>query len=177
MPCTEVGANTWPTGRAFLFQSPSHSSTRCFSWTPTRLKFHSHFISCIYLTDLGWTLGTLEALFIFLYMPLLGEVFFRKDFIYLFSERGEGKEIEWERNINVWLPLTCPLLGTWPTTQACALIGNWTSDPLVRSLCSIHWTTPARAGCSIFHGSAAILNILKDLFYTISPPDGSIVCC
>ena len=25
-----------------------------------------------------------------------------------------------------------PLLGTWPTTQACALTGNWTSDPLVR---------------------------------------------
>ena len=25
----------------------------------------------------------------------------------------------------------CPLLGTWPTTQACALTGNPTSDPLV----------------------------------------------
>ena len=36
-----------------------------------------------------------------------------------------------ERNINVWLPLECPLLGTWPTTQACALTGNITSDPLV----------------------------------------------
>ena len=36
-----------------------------------------------------------------------------------------------ERNINVWLPLTRPLLGTWPTTQSCALTGNWTSDPLV----------------------------------------------
>ena len=38
----------------------------------------------------------------------------------LFPERGEGRE----RNINVWLPLTCPQLGTWPTTQACALTGN-----------------------------------------------------
>ena len=37
-----------------------------------------------------------------------------------------------EGNINVWLPLTCPLLGTWPATQACALTGNLTSDPLVR---------------------------------------------
>ena len=36
-----------------------------------------------------------------------------------------------ERNINVWLPLTHPLLGTWPTTQACALIGNRTGNPLV----------------------------------------------
>ena len=25
-----------------------------------------------------------------------------------------------------------PLLGTWPATQACALTGNRTSDPLVR---------------------------------------------
>ena len=30
-----------------------------------------------------------------------------------------------------WLPLAHPHLGTWPTTQACALIGNRTSDPLV----------------------------------------------
>ena len=30
---------------------------------------------------------------------------------YLFLERGEGREKEKERNINVWLPLLCPLLG------------------------------------------------------------------
>ena len=51
------------------------------------------------------------------------------DFIYLFLERREGREKQRERNINVWLPLTCPLLGTWPITQACALTGNQTSDP------------------------------------------------
>ena len=28
----------------------------------------------------------------------------------------------------------CPLLGTWPATQACALSGNGTSDPLVHRL-------------------------------------------
>ena len=44
-------------------------------------------------------------------------------------------EKERERNINVWLPLTHPPLGgTWPTTQACALTGNQTSDPLVHRL-------------------------------------------
>ena len=37
-------------------------------------------------------------------------VTFLKDFIYLFLERGEGRE----RNINVWLPLIWPPLGTWP---------------------------------------------------------------
>ena len=59
------------------------------------------------------------------------KVFF-KDFIYLFLERGE--EGEREGNINVWLPLVCPLLGTWPATQACALTGNQTSDPSVCKL-------------------------------------------
>ena len=57
--------------------------------------------------------------------------FFLKDFIYLFLERGEGKEKERERHINVWLPVILPVLGTWPATQACALTGNRTSDPLV----------------------------------------------
>ena len=31
----------------------------------------------------------------------------------------------------MWLRLMCPLLGTWPATQACALTGNQTSNPLV----------------------------------------------
>ena len=50
--------------------------------------------------------------------------FFFKDFIYLFLEREEGREKERERNINVWLPLTYPLLETWLATQACAWTGN-----------------------------------------------------
>ena len=53
---------------------------------------------------------------------------FLKDFIYLFIDRGKGRE----RDTNVWLSLTHPLLGIWPATQACALTGNWTSNPLVR---------------------------------------------
>ena len=51
-----------------------------------------------------------------------------KDFI-CFLERG--REGERERNISVWLPLVCPQLGLWAATQACALTGNQTSDPLV----------------------------------------------
>ena len=51
--------------------------------------------------------------------------------IYLFLEREEGKEIERERNTDVCLLLMYPLLGTWPTTQACALTGNRTGNPLV----------------------------------------------
>ena len=56
---------------------------------------------------------------------------FKKYFIYLFLVRVEGKEEERERNIDVWLPPVCPLLGTWLTSEACALTGSWASDPLV----------------------------------------------
>ena len=52
--------------------------------------------------------------------------------IILFFERKEGKEKE--RETSVWLSLACPLLVTWPTTQACALTGNRTGDPWVRRL-------------------------------------------
>ena len=45
--------------------------------------------------------------------------------------RGEGREKERERNINVWLPLSLLQLETWPATQAPALTGNRTGDPLV----------------------------------------------
>ena len=59
---------------------------------------------------------------------------FIKDFIYLFLQRGKGKEKDREGNISVWLPLTCPLLGTWPTAQACALAGNPDSHPFIHRL-------------------------------------------
>ena len=71
-----------------------------------------------------------NPLWLFL-LPFYFSFFLKKDFIYLFLERGEGKEKERERNIRVGLLLTCQL-GTWPVTQACSLIGNWTCDPLVR---------------------------------------------
>ena len=44
--------------------------------------------------------------------------------MYLFLERGERREKEGEKNISVWLPFSPPLLGAWPTTQACALMGD-----------------------------------------------------
>ena len=60
--------------------------------------------------------------------------YFFKDFIYLLLERRERREKERESNINVWLPLVCPQVGTCPATQACVLTGIQTSDPLVRRL-------------------------------------------
>ena len=56
-----------------------------------------------------------------------------------------------ERNINVWLPLTCPypLLGTWPATQTCAL--DWESSwrPFV-SQAGSQSTKPHNPGCQHF---------------------------
>ena len=57
-------------------------------------------------------------------------------FIYLFLERGEGREKE-ERNIYAWLPPALPLLGTWPGLQLRHMpwpgtepATLWTRDPL-----------------------------------------------
>ena len=82
-------------------------------------------------------------------------VFF-KDFIYLFLERWEVKEKERERNVNVQLPLKHPLLGTWPATQACALTGNRTSDPLI---CRLALNPPS-------HTSEGRKNFWKAHLYT-----------
>ena len=69
---------------------------------------------------------------------------------YLFLERGVGREKDRERNINVWLPLARPLLGTWPATQTCALTGNQTSDLLICRPSLNHWATLARVISLIF---------------------------
>ena len=55
-----------------------------------------------------------------------------EDFVYIFLERGERREKERKGNIHVWLPLPHPWLGTRPATQARALTGTRTGDPLLR---------------------------------------------
>ena len=47
----------------------------------------------------------------------------KKDFIYLLLERGEGKEKEREKNINVWLLLSPPYWGPGP-----GLCPDWESN-------------------------------------------------
>ena len=51
--------------------------------------------------------------------------FFKKILLFIFRER-EGREKERERNINVWLPLIYPLLGTWPATPG--MCPDWESN-------------------------------------------------
>ena len=66
---------------------------------------------------------------------LLRCTFFLKKILFIyFLEGREGREKERERNMNEWLLLTHPLLGTWPVTQARAPTGNRTGDPLVLRL-------------------------------------------
>ena len=60
---------------------------------------------------------------------LISRVFFKVLFVYFKTEGKGGKERD--RNISVWLPVSCSLLGTWSATQACALTGNQTSDLLI----------------------------------------------
>ena len=55
----------------------------------------------------------------------------------------------------MWLPLACPLLGTWPATQVCALTGNWTGDPNFGSQACTQSTEPHQPG-TFFKFSQAV---------------------
>ena len=46
-----------------------------------------------------------------------------------FREGKRGRKRK--KNINAWLPFMRPHRGIWPTTQACALTGTRTGDPVV----------------------------------------------
>ena len=78
------------------------------------------------ISGLGfWATDLIHSFLSFMWLVL-----FFKDFIYLFSESGEGRDrgkerLVCERNFNQ-LPLTHPQLG--PTSQACILTGNRTSN-------------------------------------------------
>ena len=77
-----------------------------------------------------------------------------KDFIYLFLDRGEGREKERERNISVWLPLGppprhVPWLGIEPETLWFA---GWFS---------VHWATTARGSFLLFLKNLLFINVSK----------------
>ena len=61
-------------------------------------------------------------------------LFVKKDFLNLFLERGRQGEREGEKHKYVVASRVLLPLGTWPLTQACALTGNQTGNPLVHRL-------------------------------------------
>ena len=69
--------------------------------------------------------------FILFYFILFYFILFLRLNVFIFTEGKGGRKRK--RNINVWLPLKCHLLGTWLTIQGCALTGNTTSDPFIQS--------------------------------------------
>ena len=87
------------------------------------LPFYSYFVFFFFFRKTGVVVMNSCSFFFY----------FFKDFTHLFLQRGEGKEKERERNINMWLPLARPQLRTWPAAQACDRTGNQTCDPLVHS--------------------------------------------
>ena len=89
--------------------------------------------------------------------------FFFFKILFIFREGKGGKERE--RNINVWLPPVCPLLGTWPATQACAPTGNQTGDPFVHRLVFSPLShTSQGSKCQIF---ISLTLCIVSLFYFI----------
>ena len=77
----------------------------------------------------------------------------------MFLDREEEREKERERNINVWLSLTHPLLGTWPTTQACALIWELNLQPF-GSQASAQSTEPHQPGLRLVQ---ILISAMKEL--------------
>ena len=55
---------------------------------------------------------------------------FLRFYLFIFREGKRGRKRGRETSMCGCLS-HIPLLGTWPATQACALTGDWTSDPLV----------------------------------------------
>ena len=74
---------------------------------------------------------------------------FFKDFIYLFLDRGVGREKERERNINVWLPLVHSR-GPGPQPRHVPWLGIEPATLWFAGRHSINWATQARAACYIF---------------------------
>ena len=85
--------------------------------TQNQVNTHTPFIhmSCLYLNCLKVRNCGILIFNEMLFLPIITLVcvilFFFKHFIYLFLDRGKGREKDKERNIKVWLPLTCPTLG------------------------------------------------------------------
>ena len=90
----------------------------------TRIHINQYSVLCSCNTRI---FSPLPPIFLFIFFIFYK---FLKDFIYLFLKRGREGKREGEKHQCMVASHTSPL-GTWSATQACALTGNWTGDPLV----------------------------------------------
>ena len=65
---------------------------------------------------------------VFFFFEQKNKSFFEKSIYFLERVRVEEREVEKHKCV---VASHMPTLGTWPTTQACAMTGNRTSYPLV----------------------------------------------
>ena len=111
--CIGIGSHPpwWRDGTA---DSAEVCVWECRSWISVPF---SHALSLSFWYNEAW--GQWLRLRVDPWLILLGRIQARKqkllEVFYLFIFRERGKE--GERNISVWLPLTHPLLGPWPTTH------------------------------------------------------------
>ena len=126
------------------------------SVTPWLLDFHTVQLSGssgFFLKNWSlsfWLFKEAKRIYLSLHLGQYYLTWLKKYFIYLFIFRERGKEGEREGNINQ-LPLAHPQPGTWPTTQARALTGNWTSDLSVHRLVLNPLSHTSWGTCSYFY--------------------------
>ena len=89
---------------------------------------------------------------------LVSSFLFLINILFIYFQRGEGREKERQRNINVWLPLVRPLLRTWPTTQACTLGWELNRQPFVLQA-GTQSTEPHQPGICIQYLLLSIISV------------------
>ena len=104
----------------FLYTMCAHVFGPNFQEKCRSFKFFKFNHLFIYIQKQNW-LSYSRALFCIWISYCFLKLHLKKNFIYLFLDPGAARDKERERNINVWLPLMCSLLGTRPGAQACAL--------------------------------------------------------
>ena len=95
------------------------------------------------------------------YMYLL-QIYFLNKILFTYFQRGRART----RNINVWekhqsVALARTQLGTRPTTQACALMGNWTRDLSVHKPAHNPLSHTSQGSNISFNNTQAITNLVS----------------
>ena len=98
---------------------------------PLHLPFANYFWNKLGHLIWVWVL-VIATCFLFCFVSTCSSLsFFFLKILFIFRERGREGEREGKKH-QCMVASHTPHLWTWPTTQACALTGNWTINPLVQ---------------------------------------------